>query len=806
MEETGSTGSSAPAISSSTATITDSNSPTTFVGIVPSVVDGEQENDPFDILAVHKDGRVRRLPSDLKSERWNIQHSEISKVGATHEVHTCFLIEFEDAKKALFKRRQDLATLALGDLTAEIAEPSILLLVSHPSGADHIALKDVSVQVFSVPADPESGSDESQRLRHLQTIPIPDLAGFHTVKASCLQWSFHSGSAGLNLSFEKGFINFDLSLYCPCVTSQFVLEDERFSSVMRISPQSVIGAGQSLVAVYDTQYQSVQRSIATRDVLQGVGSAQSPTIFLNYFSKLGIAVATKDNTLVAFDLSSLHSTSGPSLKRSRDGLLIDAIGRGIRSSATQWDVSSKKHQAENIPSLQLTSSEQVDKWNQLTKALTEANRSKDTAAFDQAVLAYFGSSEDAALPAPGQYVNCEATLFLLSKIFTVNDSSTDGGSVSFQVQVVLWPPTTCNWLIRLGHLSANNVEIALQRALKPRMLRSLPTGSFMQALIDYDPSLALVNEVLEGPALIPSDELAYTLKALLNKARFHSGTLEEKAPAITNGELGTPTQEIHLDNQTASLKEIFNGLNMALQKIHTQPLTAIIQSLRTTLSREEIMSLVHHLRLSLATGGYTSRFTENPPTPITIDQITPSLSLNTIIDLITASVDAIGPSGWISALPTLTDLDSSAGASRDMELIADMKSEVSAALAGVEEACYVKGILREYLRFANQVTTTTATTSDTQVNRDTTPAPSHFIRHEKVNGADVIVFTAPGEDGDGEVGGKMLPLSLKAGAASNVSLTKVKKSTGQVKTRSNREIGYLKRKAVGKYSFERLLV
>jgi hypothetical protein len=225
--------------------------------------------------------------------------------------------------------------------------------------------------------------------------------------------------------------------------------------------------------------------------------------------------------------------------------------------------------------------------------------------------------------------------------------------------------------------------------------------------------------------------------------------------------------------------------------------------------------MVHHLRLSLATGGYTSRFTENPPTPITLDQITPSLSLNTIVDLITASVDAVGPSGWISALPAVNDLDDDsdsamASASREMELIADMKSEVSAALAGVEEATYLKGILREYLRFADQVADASATSTDAVVKIDDSAvrAPSHLVRHEKLNGADLMVFNRPeeGEEGfDGDASGKILPLSLKP-PSSDVSRTKVLNSTGEIKARTSREVGYLRRKAAGKYSFERLVI
>lgn len=818
VEEIGN-GLSAPVITSSNATITDSSSPATFIGIVPFSTEDESKVDPFDILAVHQDGRVRRMSSDLKTQHWSIQHSEISKVCSTHLVHSCFLIDLEDAKKTLFKRRQDLAALALSDsMASNTDEPSILLVVSHPQNSGKISLNDVIVQMFAVPANSKSGAlEESQRLRHLQTIQVPAPRGLTKVNSAELQWSFHAGSAGLQLSFGNGFVNLDLSQYSPSFTSQFVL-DEKFSSVMRVSPQCVIGASESLVAVYDTQYQSVQRSIASSDVLSASGSANDePTIFISYFAKLGMAVATKGNTLVGFDLTSLHSHSGPSLKRSRDGLLIDAIGRGIGSSAAQWDTASKKHRSESMASLHLTSPEEVEKWDQFTKDINEATKSRDSAKFDKAVHNYFGTSDSQQLPVRGKYVNPESTLFLLSKIFAIEDSATQdkasAGSTS-QLRIVLWPPHTCGWLLRLGHLSPDNVEIALRRAYKPRILQSLPTGSFVQALIDSNPSLKQLNQVLRGPAVISSNELSYALKYFLGQARLHSGALEETARAITNGDVATPTQELtrHLGAEEAALKYIFFGLNHTLKKIHSQPLVSVVQSLRSNLSRADLLTMIHHLRLSLATGGYTSRFTENPPTPITLDQITPSLPLNTIIDLITASVDAVGPSGWVSALPAVNDLDDEsdsaiASASREMELISDMKSEVSAALAGVEEATYLKGILREYLSFADQVATPADGTQSAASEAVTAPK-SQLVRHEKLNGADLMIFTPPGEgeDGyDGDASGKMLPLSLKP-ASADVSLAKVKKATGETKARSSREIGYLRRKAVGQYSFEKLIV
>lgn len=819
VEETGGNESSAPEISSSAFTVTDSKSPTVFLGIVPSGSKEGDENDPFDILNVHQDGRVRRLASDLKTQRWNVQHSEIAKTASTHEVHSCFLVEFEDAKKALFKRRQDLAALALGDLTSSgVDEPSVLLLVSHPTESERVALKDVKVQMFSVPSAVSSAGalDESQRLRHLLTINIPDVTGQETFDSNELQWNFHSGSAGLNLSFERGFINFDLSQYTPAVTSQFILDNERFSSVMRISPQSVIGAGESLVALYDTQYQSVQRSIAVDNVPPTSGSA--PTLFLGYFAKLGIAVATKGNTLLAFDLSTSQPPSGPSLKRPRDGLLIDAIGRGIGSSAAQWDAGSKKHRTESMATLGLTSPEQVERWNNFTAELEKFTQAKDTAGFDRAVQDYFGTGEAKTLPTPGQFVHPETTLFLLSKIFLIKETETNdrlSASPSLRLTVNLWPKQTCDWLVRLSHLSLSNVEIALRRSFKPRILPSLPTGSFVQALIDADQFLRNLIQSIRGPVLMNPDELAYALKYFLNMARSRSSV-----PAITD----TTTENSNDNDDTPPLATLFLGLNITIQKLHANPAPATTSALRSALSRPELTSLIHHLRISLATGGFTSRFTEKPPVPILTDQTRPALSLTTITDTLIAAVDAIGPSGWIAAAGSLSLSADGNPTGEEQSLIADIKSEVSAALAGVQEATYMKGILREYLRFTETITTPKPNKQANSANKSTALIPtdetnteedtsSSLIRHEKINGADLLVYTAAGADGTGEDGyidgdagaNRMLPLSLKA-ASADVGKTKVKPSTGEVKNRSNREMGYLRRKAVGKYSFEKLIV
>ncbi|KAL4916622.1 hypothetical protein BDW62DRAFT_104412 [Aspergillus aurantiobrunneus] len=818
-EESAATGTSAPTISSSTFAVDDSNSPIVSVGVVPGPDTEDEENDPFDVLAIHRDGHVRRLSPDLGIQRWSLQHSEIAKA-SNHEVHGYFLMEFDDAKKSLLKRRPDLASLAAGDSVLGANDPSILLLVSYAGAPEQIDLSEIRIQMFSVPAESSGRSvDESQQMRHLLTVNLPNIDEGMVARKN-LHWQFHSGSAGLNLSFEKGFVNFDLSQYSPTVTSRFILDGEDFSSVMRVSPQSVIGAGNSMIALYDTQYKSIQRSIVTED-LPAATTNKARTTFINYFAKLDLVVATKDNSLLAFDLGSSQTTSGIPGKRSRDGLLIDAIGRGI-GSASQWEGVAKKQRSDGAAALGLTSSEKIDKWNQFSRELRECTKHKDAEGFDRAVQAYFGTGDSHALPSRGQYVNLEMVLFLLSLVFSVAGGiNTDKFSTSLSINLIvtLWPTMTCEWLTSLGYLYPGNVEAALRRAYKPRILPELPIGAFVHAMQDSDPSHRRLITVLQGPVAINPDELAHALKIFLNLARSVSISAEddqESLKALTNGEAAAPAPGNELSKpdsgseSPSTIETIFTGLNTTLLKLHAHPHTTRTTSLRSTLSRTDLISIIHHLRLSLATGGHTTRFTENPPTPITPHLTSPQLPFRTIIDLLNTTVDAIGPSGWVSISQgdyNTVQSEPEAAGLRDIALIAELKSEVSAALAGVEESSFLTGILREYLRYANSVDSHTRTLPSRDENSNLPPTTSTSVRHEKLNGADLLVFGAHDEDGpggEGDPSGKLLPLSLKA--AKDVSKTKVLKGSGKVVQRSKREMGYLRRKAVGKYTFERLVV
>lgn len=801
----------APAISSASISIKDCTSPTVFVGVVPRASDDDSGHDEaFDVLSVSKDGRVQRFSPDLKTRRWSILHSELKGLAPSgRDISGAFLIELEEAQKALLKRRPDLMALAVGDASVSAAaSPSILLLISHGSNG-----KEIRVHIFAVDAQPGpehvSSFHESQTLRHLNTVELPHIDGLGD--ASSLQWSFQGGSATLSLSCRQGFVSFDISQYSPTVASRLLLPDEDFSSVMRVSPHSVIGAGKSSVALYDTQYSSIQRSISAQDVARSLSSSKDTTAsgldFVGYFAKLGIAVAIIASTLVAFDLSALYMHQGTSLKRQRDGLLIDAVGRGVGSSSAVWQPSSHHQQQ----ALGLTDREAVERWNRFRDDLTSAAKAKDTAAFDKTVTTYFNLSNSNK---SHKFIETEKILYVLSQIFTTEEKEEPNGALlepqASNLRVALWPQATCEWLLDNGHLTLDNIKIVLRRqAAASKSSSSRPTlppttilqpGALVRAVVEHDPTLQLLTRLLRSSprTILKADELGHALKTYLDVAR------ERSSPSSSfDDNTNTP-------HPPPSLEDAFIGLNLTLTHLHRHPVSRIATALRSTLTNTQTLSLVHHLRMSLAAGGHTARFHEEPPVPLPALKAAPALPLPVITDILNASVDALGPSGWIAAAECAPEGE---------DLIAHMQAEVSAALAGVEEAVYMKSVLAEFIRHGEILESTKhRTNKSNNADPSSQSAAARITREYDPHGKLWETYTFPNP---GDEDGKVLPLSSATRRVGGnvdiapdsttaapdtmiISRTKVHKASGATVQRSRREMAYLRRQAVPEYSVIRI--
>ena len=118
------------------------------------------------------------------------------------------------------------------------------------------------------------------------------------------------------------------------------------------------------------------------------------------------------------------------------------------------------------------------------------------------------------------------------------------------------------------------------------------------------------------------------------------------------------------------------------------------------------------------------------------------------------------------------------------ELIASLKLEVSAALEGLEEATYLKGLTAEMVRYGDVVL------------KGIPELEGPPGKRLKTSYSSKVISTAEPEV-------KLLPMGLKP--EQQISQLRIG-AGGEVHERSARDIGRLKSQKVGKYSLERIVL
>jgi hypothetical protein len=163
------------------------------------------------------------------------------------------------------------------------------------------------------------------------------------------------------------------------------------------------------------------------------------------------------------------------------------------------------------------------------------------------------------------------------------------------------------------------------------------------------------------------------------------------------------------------------------------------------------------------------------------DLETSDTSIILISSLLKNCIDAVGAGGWLSGDAKLVNGDPFEAE----ELITSLKLEVSAALEGVEEAEYLKGLISEMVRYGDVV--------QKGVLKDLGKSTkSTYSMHKKP-------VLLPSADTDF----KTLPLGLKT--ENQISMIRVG-AGGAIHGRTPRDVGRLRSRNVAKYSLERIVI
>lgn len=772
--------------------------------------------------------------------KWSSPPAALSR-HTTVSYATDFQVDFAQvtdaysASKGLLKGREDAFASFPQAISREDFNPSILVILTSPSDAALSATRTLHVVTL-----PQSSSENASRSKHqavhtLVTMQIPWGHMNSPQSIGDVEYDLQA-SSGILYELAGGYLTtFNLTGAVAQVNSKLPV---KASSFIPLSSTSIVASSDDTMSVYHPGFRSIQASIDIKSALDldspskkrklGQDSATpKPCRLVGHSTKQSVVLAICGAELLSFQIDARRDDAG----RPRSlGLLIDSIGRGLTNSATD--------KPDELEPLELNSlgdyvpgSTHDHKTQAVKEKLDILVESQDVATFEARMVKLVGLWGDHQLLENGSVVTKEGkgdqhpladanfgpwmwpkqksdyplydpawAQYAISRIFSwsndrpteeMRESATSGED---RLHIVFFPPNVLYWLIQTGNLNKNSITSALQSELRASSAKEIPAGQIVKSLLEVDPEMELLLSLI-SKTYLEAPELLHAIRHIMDSLELF-GENGENQLALTSGEQSAATNgdldaEIAFEEDQADLDlqlaeyRLGDGssvrhqaLSMALAKLYTCPSKAVVQALQSTLTLNEIVSLIYLLRFELAGGSWTSRYLDFYV--MGDDSGPPDSAIMLISTLLSRCIDAVGAGGWLSGDAMLVNGDHF----ESEELITSLKLEVSAALEGVEEASYLRGLTAEMVRFAESSQKATASSGKRTKHGDVKP---------------VVLAAAAASEQDVP----MLPFGLKV--EQQISLQKVG-AGGELYNRSLRDIGRLKSRKVGKYTRERIVL
>ncbi len=798
-----------------------------------------------ELVAVHADGEIIGLDAETLQKKWDAPPKTLyksivdnfpsarssSSPKANFHIDFCSSALASDVVQGIFKGNEELASLFGIDRLEDKPDSEVLVLISSHGAGDQ---KVRNIHIVGV--SPQDVSHTAQRLVLLYTGP---LAAQLRPNGAALSYHLDASSGTLLELNGQTLATYDLRASMPEVSAVVLLDEA--SSFLRLSKTSLLSSSGSKLGVYNPVYRSLQSSIIVELEGQPQTAAHGETAtnlqLIAYFSRLELAIAIINSNLVGIQLEAPRARAR---KRRAEGLLIDSIGRGVPPGDRGQGVDVREPPAKSVFSHYLPGSVMGDYWEKwaIEESLADALlNSNDIPGLEKFLAGKFGvpvherkadeGDIDGLENAPRwewpknrtayPYVDRRWVMYAISRAFEWNNALPDDETIT-RLVCQLPQSNVVNYLVDAGHLTLSNIRSAFKlNTNQPRKADdSFIAEQLITRLADLDPSLALLGAYISATAL-GSVELLLAVRVIMRSLELVQDQTRTPPKLITSGGSSSVDEaeaeveanngaigEMELDNleeqiqKTESYLSAGEGaaggvrgdaLTAAFTKLSSCPGGSVVSTLRSTYRPEEVLSLVYILRGELVRGAWTSRYLDttefetdsrlNPP---------PDGIIKLLADLLGRCIDAVGPGGWL-----LNDaiLASSGGVGSDEpgDFVAALKLEVSAALEGLEEAVYLRGIVGEAVRYCHSVEKQQPTNTDdtTGKNKSKNKKPIIPLQLHEPGGAE-----AP------------LPLGLRAGRE-RISARKIV-AGGEVVERSARETGHLRSRQVGPYSLERIAI
>lgn len=759
------------------------------------------------LLAVQADGVLRCFSEDLQIEEWKgkiITGSQANNEPREVRVEFALVISIGEALKSLLKNREDV--LAVLGNRADTPDTCLLLLVTrylHPTSSDEG--NHLRFQIIHITAT----EDSKRPFQELSSLRLPEPSPSKGEKYS-YSWQGLNGSLLQNTTTTLTI--YKIGGLVPQLVHHWKLSNSRIGSCLQLSPSAAIIGTTTSISVVDIKFRSLQiecvletlfKHRSKSDEHKYKRSNKQDLQLLSYYTPLNTVIALRGCELIALQLPTWKEQAITSRKRGNDGLLVNSIGRGYALKDGKPSESIFTQNLSKSLGTCLPISQPIVGWKKQKvfldgliagdKDLDEVERimMNELDVTEEEISSNRGRGLDSTVRAGEKHIpDLRKLNYFLSKIFTIEKYQKSAASSQNnpigKLKIAWFPDKICRWLIRRGFFSKTQVEASLKHCGALPASNFIATGAFIQAVAEWDSSLELLQFILENPVPLNPHEtvhvLHYMLKHMKSAERYEGEKLLTDGPGPDTAEYDqalrlpeTALLENPMPHLQASDSNILQRLLQGvIDRLQAQSKSTVSRALKDELSLSELRSLVDLLRVRLAQFRWLSHKAENTLQPSSNGVSSESQEI-AVTNFFICVIDSIGTSGWVLGASMSEDLTDTA------DTIAYMKAEVSAALHGAEEATYLESVLGEVLLFGKN---------------------AHFQGHYQLGSNPAVVkmqFPASSTLGIGNA----LPLGLKLGQ--NISTKKVGVG-GEIRERSKRDIGRLKSRIVGKYSFDRIVI
>jgi hypothetical protein len=718
---------------------------------------------------------------------------------AISEFHIEYALSGSTAEfnEGLFKNRPEVFS-ALPKSTDSQVE--LVVLISKSLGQN---VENRHLIVLAAVSGSSSASADVQHLVPLDIVPITSIASQDNDESPIYQVDVQSG---LLLQLQQGAIGvYDLTGAVPKLKS--TVEAENAQTFVRLFKPFILASSLDSIGLYNYQYRSIH-SKASLDWSEISTDGETPRScqLISYLRSQDTVVALVENILVTIQVEPPKNPG----KQRKEGLLIDSIGRGtgleVPSKKMRCEASSEfnklvpgtltsdylvQFQAETEAADRLLANNDLTKWEDVLRR--KFNVPKKSTGLPNGDNKTLEGSEAQELPewewlSGSSYaaVDRRWIIYAITQVFSVDIKKVDE-TTRPELRLVLPESNVTTYLVVAGHLTLSNLRTAFRDELAPEASDNRAVaGDLIRSLADADLSLTLLLNYLQATKLgevelllairslmlsmdlIPEGKMDATKLLTSEPHADNSGKDDDIEMDLDDLERKIAVTEHYLGDDSSSRSR---GLTLAFTKLWRLPAVSTVKALRTTVSTEDIMSLIYLLRVELLRGAWTSLYIDPTSFDSEGNEPPPDGVIALIADLLGRCLDAVGAGGWL-----FNDAISWADKAEASDFLTALRLEVTAALEGIEEAVFLNGILGETVRFGNA-------------------AQKGGAARASQNKS--ILFQVENRES------KLLPLGLKT---KSLPTREKVVSGGEVMQRSVREMGHLISQKVEAYSLEKLSI